>query len=385
MGANIMSVEIREAKSLRELKEFVLFSFPLYKNNKYWVPPLIKGQVDTLRPDKNPAFEYCEAIYLLAYKDKKVAGRIAGIINRKFIEMWKKKYARFCWIDFIDDEEVSRALLKGVEQWARSKGLEGIHGPLGFTTFDQQGMLIEGFNELATFASVYNYDYYPRHMEKLGYQKEVDYFEFEIKDNKVVPEKAERICNIIMKRDQLRLFKAKSKKDLLPYAKQVFDVINASYSPLFGFVPLTEKQIDMYVKKFFSYIQPDFVAVILDKNDRVIGFQITMPSLSRAFQKAKGRLLPFGFIHILRALKKPKSLDFLLVGILPEYQNKGVNALFMTDMTKTARQRGISTAETNAELEHNVKVQNFWKDYDPRLHKKKRIYLKLFDEQAERT
>lgn len=374
-----MPVEVREVENVRDLKKFVLFPFSLYKDSKYWVPPLIRSQMDTLRKDKNPAFEYCEAKYWLAYKEGEIVGRIAGIINRKAIEVWKKEYARFCWIDFIDDEHVSRALIDELEHWVRSKGLEGIYGPMGFTTFEQQGMLVDGFNEPATFASAYNYAYYPVHLEKHGYRKEVDYVEFEVKATEGVPEKAERICNIILRRENLQLVKAKSKKELLPYAPQVFKVLNAAYSPLFGFVPLTEKEINMYIKKFFSFIQPEFVTIVVDKNRRVIGFQISVPSLARSFQKAKGKLFPFGFFHIMKELKKPKSIDFLIVGILPEYQGKGVNAIFMTDLTKAALSRGIDTAETNAELEHNVKIQSFWKYYSSRLHKRKRIYVKTFN------
>jgi GNAT superfamily N-acetyltransferase len=371
-----MSIELKEATSKQERKKFVLFPYSLYKNNRYWVPPLIRDQLSTLDPDKNPVFEHCEAIYLLAYRDNRIVGRIAGIINHKSIEIWGKKQARFCWFDFIDDEEVSGSLLYRIEQWALAKGMEALYGPMGFATFDQQGMLVEGFEELATTFSSYNYDYYPVHMEKHGYKKEADYVEFEIDATKGVHEKVERICTIIMKREQLRLLEGNSKKAYRSYINQVFEVINAAYSPLYGFVPLTEKQIDMYVKKISSFIDTDFVTFVVDKTDRLIGFQLSMPSLSRALQKAKGRVFPFGFIHILRALKKPKSIDLLIVGVLPEYQNKGVTAVFMNDLTRAAARRGIYIAETNAELEDNVKITSFWKYYQARQHKRKRVYIK---------
>ncbi|MFW6140625.1 MAG: hypothetical protein ACOC5S_04655 [Acidobacteriota bacterium] len=371
-----MSLKLREARNPKDLKKFVRFPSSLYKNNEYWIPPLIKGEIETLRPDQNPAFDHCEAKYVLAYKDGEIVGRIAGIINQRFVKYWKKKWARFCWLDFTDDREVSKALLQDIENWARSKGMEGMNGPMGFSTFEQQGMLVHGFDELPTFASTYNYPYYPEHMEDLDYKKETDYVEYEVKTPDKIPEKAVRIRDVIIKRHKLKTLKIKSKKDLLPYADQVFDVINAAYSPLFGFVPLTEKQVNHFVSKYFSFIQPEYTTIVLDKNDKVIGFQISMPSLSRAFQKAKGKLLPFGFIPILKAMKKPERMDVLLVGVLPEYQSKGVNALFMTDLTKKCLEKGIKYAESNAELEENVKVQNFWRYYDARQHKRKRIYFK---------
>ncbi len=374
-----MPIEVREAEDLKGLKKFVRFPFELYKTNKYWVPPIIKNELDNLRRDKNPAFDHCEAKYFLACQNGKIVGRIAGIINHRYIEHWEKKYARFSWFDFIDDLEVSESLLKEVEKWAKSKGLKGILGPMGFSSFDQMGMLVYGFDELPTFSSSYNYDYYPKHMEKLGYKKEMGYVEYEVKSPGSIPEKAIRLNDIIMKRLKLKLLKVKSKRELLPYAEQIFEVVNAAYKPLFGFVPLTDKQIDHFVKKYFSFIQPDYTTAVLDKNDRVVGFQISMPSLSRAFQKANGRLFPFGFIHLLKAMKNPVRIDILLVGILPEYQNKGVNALFMTDLTKKCLEKGILYGESNPELEENVRVQNFWRYYDTRQHKRKTIYLKKWE------
>lgn len=371
-----MTIEIKEVQKLPDLKKFVRFPFSLYKNNDYWIPPLINEDLHTLRSDKNPSFEHCEAVYYLAYKDGKIAGRVAGIINRRFIELWKKKYARFCWLDFIDDEEVSAALLKKVESWALSRGMEALLGPMGFTTFEHQGMLVEGFEELPTFLSAYNHDYYQNHMERLDYSKEVDYVEYEVKAPEAIPEKAVRLNEIIKKRNKVRLIKSSSKKVLIPYGKQVFDVINAAYSPLFGFVPLTEKQVDLLLKKFISFVRAEYITIVLNEDDKVVGFQISAPSLSRAFQKARGRLFPFGFIPILKAYKNPEIVDIILVGVLPEYQNKGINALFMTDLTKTCLKNGVRFAESNAELEENVSVQNFWRYYDTRQHKRKRIYIK---------
>lgn len=373
-----MPIEIREVNTKTNLKKFVRFPFTLYKNSEYWIPPLIQSELDTLTPEKNPAFEYCEAKYWLAFRDGKIVGRVAGIINRKFIETWDQNYGGFSRLDFIDDEAVAFALLETVENWLKSSGMAGIHGPVGFTNFDHQGMLVEGFNELPTIASTYNYEYYPSFLEKRGYEKEVDYLEFEVKVPDRVPEKAERLANIVMRKQKLKLVHAKSKKELMPYARQIFDVINVTYSELFASVEYSEKLVELYTKKYFSFILPEYVTIVLDENERVIGFQITMPSLSRAFQKAGGRLFPFGFIHILRALKKPKYLDLYLVGILPEYQNKGVSAVFMSEMTKLAVRNGIISAETNSEMEDNKKVQDFWTYYESRQHKRKRVYLKKF-------
>ncbi len=373
-----MTIEIKEVQNFKDLKKFALFPYSLYKNNMHWVPPVIKNEIETLRSDKNPAFNYCEAKYWLAYKDTKLVGRIASIINHKYIEKWKNNYAFFSRLDFVDDEEVSKTLLQKAESWAKSKGMEGNLGPMGYTNFDHQGMLVKGFEELPTTASTYNFDYYPEHLEKFGYRKKIDYLEFEVKVPDEIPEKAVRISNIVLKKHKLKLLKVNSKKELLPYARQIFDVINITYRHLFSFVELTDKQIEIYTKKYFPYLSPEYVTIVLDENDKVIGFQITMPSLSRAMQKAKGRLFPFGFIHILNALKKPKYLDLYLVGILPEYQNKGINAIFMTELNKIALEKNILSAETNSEMEENKKVQDFWKYYESRQHKRKRIYLKVF-------
>lgn len=371
-----MTVEIREVKNKQDFKNFIRFPFTLYKNNKYWIPPLIKNEMAILDAKKNPDFEYCEAKYWLAYKDNLPVGRIAGIYNKKYNEKWKKKYISFSRFDFIDEKDVSTALFEQVEAWGKSKGMEGIHGPLGFTTFDQQAILIEGFDEMPTSASVYNYEYYPVHLERLGCTKEVDYIEFKVNVPNEIPEKAVRVADIVLKRENLKLVKSKSKRDIFSYARAMFDVINEAYKPLFYFVELTEQQIDRFIKKYFSLIRAEFILLVLDQSNKVIAFQVTMPSFSEAFQKAKGRLYPFGFIHFLKAARKPKILDLFVVGILPEYQGKGVNALFLTELTQTAIDNNILYAETNSELEENIKIQSFWRYFESRQHKRKRIYVK---------
>ncbi|HUS87436.1 MAG TPA: GNAT family N-acetyltransferase [Bacteroidales bacterium] len=371
-----MPIELKEVKNLRNLKKFVKFPYKHYKNNKYWIPPLISGELNTLRPEKNPSLEHCDWKYMLAYKDGKLVGRIGGIINHRFIEQWGKKYARFCWFEFIDDDEVSELLLQDIEQWALSKGMEGLLGPMGFSTFERQGMLYTGFDEISTFASTYNWEYYPKHLERHGYRKEIDYVEYEVKVPEEIPEKALKIRDLIMQRYKLTSIKAKSTKELLPYARQVFHIINEAYKPLFGFVQLTDKQIDYFVKKYFSFIDPAYVTAVVDENDRLLGFQISIPSLSKAFQKARGSLFPFGFYHLMRAMKNPNRVDIMLVAVHPEYQNKGINSIFMTDLTEICIKKGIEWAESNGELEENIKVQNFWRYFDARQHKRTRVFFK---------
>ena len=337
---------------------------------------MISGEMETLSADTNPSFEHCEVKFLLALKNGEPAGRIAGIINHRYVEQWNKKNARFCWFDTIDDTEVSKHLLESIEEWARSHGMEGVVGPMGFTTFERQGILVKGFEEMPTFSGVYNYEYYPEHFRAHGYGKEIDYVEYEVKVPDEIPEKAHKIRDLIVKRYSLKSLKVKSTKEMLPYAEQVFGVINAAYKPLYGFTELTERQIAYFVKRYFSFIKPDYTTAVLDENDRVLGFQISMPSLSRALQKARGKLFPFGWYHIMKAMKKPDRIDILLVGVHPDYQSKGINSIFMTDLTQIAINRGIVYAESNSELEENVKVQNFWRYFTTRQHRKTRLFYK---------
>lgn len=303
-----MTVSIREVLSKKELKEFIKFPHALYKGNPYWVPPLHFDEMTTLGKKSNPAFEFCKARYWLAFKDNKIAGRIAGIINERSIAIWGKKYARFGWIDFIDDEEVSGALLSTIENWAKENGMEGIQGPLGFTDFDKEGMLIEGFNEMGTLATIYNHPYYPRHIEKRQYKKEVDWLEFQMKVNGVIQEKVQRIADITLKRYNLRVKTFKKAKEILPHANDIFALLNDSYKDLFGFVPLSEKQITFYTKQYFSFIRADFLPMVLDNNDKIAAVGITMPSLSKALRKANGKIFPFGLMHLLRAIRKNDSM-----------------------------------------------------------------------------
>ena len=371
-----MGVVIRAVESRKDLKKFILFPYRLYKKNPYYVPNLVSDEWNTLSKEKNPAFSYCNARLWLAEKDGKVVGRVAGIINQRFVEKWKQKNARFGWIDFIDDPEVSKALLDQVESWAKALGMEHIEGPLGFTDMDPEGMLIDGFEELGTLPMIYNYPYYPEHLAELGYSKEVDWLEFEIQTPKEIPKKVKRVQDIVLKRSKLRLLDAKKSKDILPYAPKIFDTLNEGYRDLFGFVELDEDQKALYTKQYFPFIDPDFTKLVIDDNDEVAAFGIAMPSLSRALQKARGRLFPFGFIHLLIALKSPKQIDMYLVAVKPKYQKLGINAILMSEITASCIRRGIKSAETSAELEENKAVQDFWKNYDKRQHKRRRCFGK---------
>ena len=372
-----MSIEIREVRTRGDLKKFVKFPFTLYKNNRYWAPPLIQDEMKNFREDKNPAFEHCEANFWLAYKDGKVVGRIAGIINRLVQEKWKHKTARFGWIDFIDDEEVCRGLIETVENWVKSKGMNGLEGPMGFTDLDEEGMLIEGFEEQGTYPMIYNYPYYPKHLEKIGYKKHVDWIEFEIKTPEEVPEKVERVNELVLKRTGLKLLDAKNAKDYKPYIPGFWNLIDESYSGLFGTAPLTEKQKEYYTNQYFGFILPDYTKFILNEKDEMIAFVIAMPSLTEALRKANGRLFPFGFIYMLRALKKATKLDFYLVGVKKEYRGRGVISILMSEVNKNTLKNGIVSAETAGELEDNKAVQDIWRHYDHRQHKRRRCFIKM--------
>lgn len=376
-----MSVVIREVIGKKELKKFVRFNIDLYKDNPYHVPGLIEEEMVTLDKKKNPAFEVCDAIYFLAYREGQIVGRIAGIINRRSNETWNQKYARFGFLDFIDDEEVVNALFEAVENWARRQGMQSIQGPMGFTDLDHEGMLIEGFDQLGTMATIYNYPYYPKHMERLGYTKDQDWHEFKIYIPEGIPEKHQRIGEIVKKKYGLKVMKFTRTKDIMPYAQRVFETLNASYAPLYGFAQLTQKQIDYYINMYIPMLRLDLVTLIVrEEDDAVVGFGISLPSLTKALQKAKGRMFPFGWIHLLKALKtKPKVVDLYLTGVLPEYQNKGVNALLFNDLIPVYKSVGTEYAESNPELESNNAVQAQWDYFKREHHKTRRAYIKKLD------
>lgn len=375
-----MSVTIRKVTGKKELKQFIRFNYELYKDNKYAVPELYSDMVSTLSPEKNAAFEFCEAEYFLAYKDGRLAGRVAAILNKRANEAWGRKEVRFGWIDFIDDPEVSAALLAAVEQWGKERGMTHIQGPLGFTDFDPEGMLIEGFEELGTMSTLYNYPYYPQHLERLGYVKDADWVEFLITIPDEVPEKHRRISELIMKKYNLKIRKYSSSRQIVKdYGQEIFDLMNEAYKELYGYSALSPRQIQQLIKVYLPVLDLRMVTLVTDADDRLVAVGVSMPSLSRALQKAKGKFFPFGWIHLLKALymkRRSNILDLLLVAVKPEYQNKGVNALLFYDLIPIYRQLGFEYAESNPELEHNGKVQAQWDYFPTRLHKRRRAYVK---------
>ncbi|MCD7712573.1 MAG: hypothetical protein LUJ25_07675 [Firmicutes bacterium] len=373
-----MDIVVKEVTDKKELKKFVKFNIDLYKDNPYHIPGLIEEEMVTLDPKKNPAFEVCDAVLFLAYSGKEIVGRIAGIINRPSNEVWGQKHARFGFVDFIDDEQVVDALFVAVEKWAKGYGMEVLHGPLGFTDLDHEGMLVEGFDQLGTMATIYNYPYYPQHMERMGYVKDQDWHEFKIYIPEGIPEKHQRVGEIVKKKYGLKVLKFTSRKEIWSYAQRIFETLNVAFAPLYGFAPLTQKQIDYYVNQYIPMIRLDMITVIIrEEDDAVVGFGISLPSLSRALKKVKGRLFPFGFIHLLKALKaKPKVVDLYLMGVLPEYQNKGVNALLFNDLIPVYRNLGVVYAESNPELEANSAVQAQWNYFERGHHKTRRAFSK---------
>ena len=377
------SVQIKRVETKKDLKDFIEFHYDLYEGDPYDAPNLYSDELNTLSRDKNAAFDFCEAEYFLALKEGKVVGRVAAIINHKANEKWEKKDVRFGWIDFIDDIEVSNALLKAVEDYGKEKGMTSIVGPLGFTDMDPEGMLTWGFDQLGTMATIYNYDYYPKHMEKLGgWEKDNDYVEYRLDVPETAPEKYTKIAEMVEKRYNLHARKL-TKKEIFEggYGKKLFDLINVTYSHLYGFSELSERQIDQYVKMYFPLADLDLITVVEDgnKDNQLVGLAITIPSLTRALQKCHhGRLFPFGWWHLLRAIKfhKTEVVDLLLIGVLPEYRSKGANSLVFADLIPRYVKYGFKWGETHVEMETNESVQSQWGPLDPTMHKKRRCYRK---------
>ena len=378
-------IEIKKVESKKDLKTFIDFHYDLYEGNEYDVPNLFSDEMNTLSKDKNAAFEFCEAEYYLAYKDGKLAGRVAAIINHKANNKWGKKSVRFGWIDFIDDREVSKALLDAVEKYGREKGMEDVVGPLGFTDMDPEGMLVWGFDQLGTMPTIYNYAYYPEHIEALeGFEVDNKYVEFKIMVPDEVPEKYAKIAMMIEKRYNLHVRKL-TKKDIFQggMGQKIFDLINDTYKDLYGYSELSQKQIDQLIKSYLGFLDFNLITCIEDwtgGEHKLIGVGITMPSLAHALRKChRGRLLPFGWFHVLRAIKMHKTniVDLLLIGILPEYRAKGANALLFADLIPWYQKYGIEWGETQVELETNAGVQGQWGALTPVMHKRRKCYKKI--------
>lgn len=384
-----MAVEIKRVENRKELKKFIDFHYDLYAGNPYDAPTLFLDDMNTLRHDKNVAFDFCEAEYFLAYKDGKIVGRVAAIINKRANEKFKKRDVRFGWIDFVDDIEVSAALFKAVEDWGLSKGMTSVVGPLGFTDLDPEGMLIMGFDKLGTMETIYNYPYYPEHMEKLGgWEKDNDYVEYYMPMPDKVPDKYAKLSQLIEKRYNLHVKKVTKKDVKNGIAYDVFHLINDTYKDLYGYVELTDRQIDQYVKSYMPMLDLNLIALIVDgnKNDALVGVGLTMPSMARAMQKCHhGRLFPFGWWHVLRALKwhKTEGIDLLLIGVKPEYRSKGANALLFADLIPRYIQYGFKWGETNVEMEDNKGVQGQWSVLEHINHKRRRCYRKEINGRTE--
>ena len=373
-----MAIEIRKIDTKGGLKKFVKWGIDLYKGNECFVPPLVMDDVNTLDPHNNPAFDFCESIYFMAYDDGKPVGRIAGIINNVVNEKTGKKTLRFGWVDFIDDPRVSEALFRAVEVWGRSKGMEEIVGPLGFSDMDPEGMLVEGFDQEGTMATIYNYPYYPKHLEAMGFEKEADWVEFRMTVPDGIPERYQRISDIIKRKYELSTPKYTSAKKLVKdYGQEIFQLINEAYSELYGYSPLTPRQINRYISMYIPVLRLDNISLIVDKDKKLIGVGIAMPSMSKALIKCRGRMFPFGWIHLLKALRGQNDVvDLLLVAVKPEYQSKGVNSLLFTDLIPCFIKNGYKFAESNPELELNQKVQSQWGYFEARQHKRRRAYRK---------
>ena len=380
------SITIKKVETKEDLKAFIEFHYDLYEGNEYDVPNLYSDEVNTLSKEKNAAFDFCVANYYLAIRDNKVVGRVAAIINNKANEKWDQKRVRFGWIDFIEDKEVLKALLKAVEDFGKAHGMNEIVGPLGFTDMDPEGMLTWGFDQLGTMPTIYNYDYYPRLLESLpGYEVDNKYVEYKLFVPDTVPEKYAKIAEMIQNRYNLRIKKL-TKKDVFEggYGKKIFELINSTYKDLYGFSELSEKQIDQYINMYFPFADLSLITLVEDASadNKLVGIGITLPSLSEALQKCKkGRLFPFGWFHLLRAIKfhKTKIVDLLLIGVLPEYRMKGVNALIFADLIPRYQAYGFEWGETQVEMETNTNVQSQWETLNPVMHKRRNCYKKVLN------
>ena len=372
-----MITTIKEVKSRKELNEFVHFPNRLYKGNTYYVPQIESMDRDTLTPEKNHAFEVCEAKYWLAYDERgHIVGRVAGIINRRYNEKTGEKTCRFGWVDFVDDHEVSKALMQTIEQYAREKGMNVVQGPMGFLEFDAAGVLVEGFDQLPTAYGKYNAPYYEQHFLDLGYTKDVDFVEYRILVPEVIPERYARMSQLVSIKNDLHEAPISKRSELEPYLDDVFKCLNSAYSQLHGFSELSKGQCEDLKKQFVTNVNVDYVSIILDANDQVVAFGVGLPSLAKAMQKAKGNLFPFGWMHILKALRKNDTIDLLLIAIDEKYKNKGVNAMIFHKFAQGITKNGIKYIESTRELEDNTSVQNLWHYLEHTLTKRARTYIK---------
>lgn len=372
-----MSITLREVSGNKDLKKFISFPDRLYKGNPFYVPPLHRAEKEILSPKHNPAFEFCKVKLWLAYDNQhQITGRIAAIFNERYNEKTGKKMLRFGWLDFVEDITVAETLLKAAEEWGKSLQAEYIHGPLGFLEFDPSGILVEGFDELPTAYGKYNYPYYPVFMEQLGYEKEVDWVEYQVPVPDQIPERILRMSELVSQRVGVEVMQFRSKKELLQYADEIFGLLNQEYDEIHGFYPLTTGQVDLLKRQFVPLIRLRYVCVVKNDQNQIVGFGICMPSLSRALQKCRGKLFPSGWFHILRALYRNDIIDTLLIAIDREYHNKGITSLIFAYIGKSIIEDGFKIIETTRELENNQNVQNLWNKLEHRQHKRSRCYIK---------
>lgn len=366
------------AASSDQLHQYVQFGIDLYKGNDCYVPPLIMDEVGTLSPDVNPAFDFCDAQSFMAFRNGEPVGAITAIINKAYNEKTGEKLMRFGFVNFIDDKEVVDELFAAVEDWGRSRGMTEIVGPMGFSDMDHEGMLIDGFDELGTMATIYNYPYYPEYMDRMGYKKDVDWVEYRMTVPDAIPEKYARIADIVAKKYGLSVKKYTSRSKIKKeYGQAIFELVNEAYANLYGFVPLTPRQIEFYIKSYIDVLRLEDVCLVVDSDGKLVALGISMPSLSRALQKSKGKLFPFGWWPLLQAIRgKSDVVDLLLVAVKPEYQSRGVNALIFADLIPQYIKNGYKFAESNLELEGNESVQKQWEYFERRQHRRRRAYRK---------
>ena len=371
-----MSIVIKKVESKKDLDTFIRFYNLLYKGNPYVAFPLEFDEKSTLTKGKNPAHDICESAYWLAYKEGKVVGRIAAIINSKEQKKLDTNISRFGFYDFIDDFDVSEILMQTAINWLKERKIEKVHGPFGFTDLDRQGMLIEGYNRMGTMATIYNHAYYKNHIEKLGFEKSTDWVEYVFDILSETPAKIQTISKFVQRKYKLRPLKIKNKRDLKKYIPDLFRLINESYKDLYGYTPLTSEQIEYYGKNYFGFVKKELISLIVDEENELVGIGVTLPSFTKALQKAKGKLFPFGWYHMLRALNSNETLDLYLMAVSEKYQDKGASIIMVDEMYREARDFGIKKIETNIELEDNHKVQAMWKYFDAEQHKRRRCYIK---------
>ena len=369
-----MMIVLKKVTTRKEMKDFVVFPFSLYKNNEYWVPPIIKDEINNFDPTKNPVFENAEAHFFLAIKEDQIVGRVVAIINWFEVTQQQVKKIRFGWFDVVDDIEVSKVLLNKVKEIGLTNNLEYIEGPVGFNNLDKTGVLTEGFDHIGTMITWYNHPYYKEHLEQLGFVKEKEYLENKFKFKNVNAAYFDRISTILKKRFKLQALDFKKTKDILPYIEEMFDVFDKSYSKLSTFVPISDAQITYFKKKYISFINPEYIKFVIDEHKKLVAFAIVMPSFSKALQKANGKLFPTGIFHLLKAKKKSKEVTLYLIGVHPDYQNKGIHAIIFDQYKKTFTPLGIENCYRTPELEDNEAITKIWKNFEPVTHKKRRTY-----------